>query len=356
MTLDSKESSDKERTKKMGRKTRLTIQMIIAGLFVMLTTVFIFTDSFGFRQTVETVATDDLEDGYYIGTGSGYGGELKVEVAVENGEIVDVVVLEHGESDGVSDPAFEQLPDAIIAANSADVDTVSGATMTSEGLKTAVNNALSGEPNETSQATGDSETTDEEEEEDAKEIEAMTFDMEDGTYEGTAEGHNGPVTVEVILADGKITEVNVLEHEETEGASDPAIEQVPADIVEYQSTKVDIVSGVTYSSNAIMDAVENALDLGKADTVYIDGSYEGTAEGHNGPLTVEVLVEEGEIADVEIREHNETEGLADPAIEEVSMAIVEKNRPDVNVDIVSGATVTSEAIIEAVTQALEDAQ
>ena len=340
----------------MGRKTRLTIQIMLAGLFVMLTTVFLFTDSFGFRETVETVATDDLEDGYYIGTGSGYGGDIKVEVAVENGGITAVEVLEHGETAGVSDPAFEEIPAAIVTANTAAVDVVSGATMTSEGIKAAVNNALSGEANETSQVTGDQADADDEEEEEEKEIEAMTFDLEDGTYEGTADGHNGPLTLEVTLADGKITEINVLEHEETEGASDPAFEQVPVDIVDYQSTKVDAVSGATVTSNAIMAAVENALGLGKLDTVYTDGSYEGTADGHNGPLTVEVTVEEGEISNVEITEHKETKGLADPAIEEVSAAIVEKNRPDVQTDIVSGATVTSEAIIEAVTNALEDAQ
>lgn len=340
----------------MGKKTRLTIQILLVGLFVMLTTVFLFTDSFGFRQTVETVSTDNLEDGYYTGAASGYGGELSVEVAVENGEISAVEVLDHSESDGVSDPAFAEVPDAIVAANSADVDVVSGATMTSEGLMAAVNDALSGEPNDTSQVSSDNADAEDEEEEETKEVEAMTFDMEDGTYEGTAEGHNGPVTVEVTLADGQITEVNVLEHEETEGASDPAFEEVPADIVEYQSTKVDIVSGVTYSSNAIMAAVEDALGFGKLDTVYTDGSYEGTAEGHNGPLTVEVTVEEGEIANVEIVEHSETEGLADPALEEVSQAIIDKNRPDVDYDIVSGATVTSEAIMEAVTNALEDAQ
>lgn len=337
----------------MGRKTRLTIQILLVSLFVMLTTVFLFTDSFGFRQKVETVATDELEDGYYVGSASGYGGEITVEVAVENGEIVDIAVLDHSESAGVSDPAFEEIPAAIIAANSAAVDVVAGATMTSEGLKAAVNAALSGEANETSQVTGNNAKEDEEVK---KEIKAMTFDVEDGTYEGTAEGHNGPLTVEVIVVDQKITEVTVLEHEETEVASDPAIEEIPAAIVEHQSTKVDVVSGVTYSSNAIMAAVENALGFGKLDTEYIDGVYEGTAEGHNGPLSVEVVVAEGQISTVEVTEHNETEGLADPAIEEISAAIVAKNRPDVDYDIVSSATVTSEAIIEAVANALEDAQ
>lgn len=338
----------------MGRKTRLTIQILLVSLFVMLTTVFLFTDSFGFRQKAETVVTDELEDGYYVGSASGYGGEVTVEVAVENGEIVDIAVLEHSESAGVSDPAFEEIPAAIIAANSAAVDVVAGATMTSEGLKAAVNDALSGEANETSQVIGDN--ADEEVEEVKKEIKAMTFDVEDGTYEGTAEGHNGPLTVEVTVVDQKITEVTVLEHEETEVASDPAIEEIPAAIVEHQSTKVDVVSGVTYSSNAIMAAVENALGFGKLDTEYTDGIYEGTAEGHNGPLSVEVVVEEGQISTVEVTDHNETEGLADPAIEEISAAIVAKNRPDVDYDIVSSATVTSEAIIEAVANALEAAQ
>lgn len=342
----------------MGKKTNLTIKILLASLFVMLLTVFLFTDSFGFRQNAETVATDELADGFYIGSASGYGGEMKVEVAVEDGEITDIAILDHSESEGVSDPAFEEIPVAMISANSASVDIVSGATMTSQGLIAAVNDALSGEPSETSEIADDGEEESEEEEEVEleKEIEAMTFDMEDGSYEGTAEGHNGPLTVEVTLADGKITDVTILDHEETEGASDPAIEEIPEAIVEHQSTKVDIISGVTYSSNAIMTAVENALGFGKVDTVYTDGTYEGTTEGHNGPLTVEVTVEENEISNVEITEHSETEGLADPALEEVSAAIAEKNRADVDYDIISGATVTSEAIMEAVANALEDAQ
>lgn len=329
----------------MGRKTILTIKMFMAALFVMLVTVFVFTDNFTFSQAEVPEAGEGEE--VFTGTAEGYGGPINVEVRMKDDKIVAVIVLDHSESDGISDPAINNIPEAMVEANSADVDIVSGATFTSEGIIAAVNDAL---------GNTDAEATEEEEEEVAREIEAMVFEIEDGTYEGTAEGHNGPLIVEVTVADNKITDVTVLEHEETAGASDPAIEGVPADIVEYQSTQVDIVSGVSYSSNAIMAATENALGIGKLDTVYTDGTYEGTAEGHNGPLTVEVTVEDGEVSNVEITEHEETDGLADPAIEEVSAAIVKKNRADVSYDVVSGATVTSEAIMAAVQAALDQAQ
>lgn len=235
----------------MGRKTSLTIQYILAALFVMLVTVFLFTDNFSFGS--EEVAEAGEDEEVFEGTGEGYGGTIEVEVRKKEDEIVGVYVLEHSESDGISDPAIDGMPEAIVEANSTDVDTVSGATFTSNGIIEAVNNALG----DSSDGAADDA---EEEEEEPREIEAMTFDVEDGTYVGVAEGHNGPVEVEVTVEDTKITDVTVLEHEETEGASDPAIEEVPAAIVEYQSTDVDVVSGVTYTSNAIMEAVQTAID------------------------------------------------------------------------------------------------
>ena len=334
----------------MGKKTLLTIQMLVASLFVMLLTVFLFTDNFTFSQAEVPEAGEGEE--VFEGTADGYGGPINVEVRMKDGEIVAVIVLDHSETDGISDPAINNIPEAMVEANSADVDTVSGATFTSEGIIAAVNNALGNTDAEDTDATDEEDA----EEEVAREIKAMVFEIEDGTYEGTADGHNGPVTVEVTVAANKITDVTLLEHEETEGASDPAIEGVPEAIVEHQSTQVDIVSGVTYSSNAIMAATENALGIGKLDTVYTDGTYEGTAEAHNGPLTVEVTVVEGEISNVEITDHEETDGLADPAIEEVSAAIIKKNRADVPYDAVSGATVTSDAIMEAVQAALDSAE
>lgn len=80
----------------------------------------------------------------YIGVGvSEIGGEIKVKVTMDGDKIAKIEVLSHSETAGISDPAFNTLPDAIIAANSTQVDTVSGATKTSEALIAAVNDALS---------------------------------------------------------------------------------------------------------------------------------------------------------------------------------------------------------------------
>ena len=82
----------------------------------------------------------------------------------------------------------------------------------------------------------------------------------DGVYEGTGAGLNGQIKVSVTVSGGKITEVKVLEHSETAGISDPAIEKIPAAIVEAQSADVDIVSGATFTSKGIIEAVKNALN------------------------------------------------------------------------------------------------
>lgn len=80
----------------------------------------------------------------YIGVGaSEIGGEIKVKVTMDGDKIAKIEVLSHGETAGLSDPAFAQIPDAIIAAQSTSVDAVSGATKTSEALIAAVNDALS---------------------------------------------------------------------------------------------------------------------------------------------------------------------------------------------------------------------
>jgi len=86
--------------------------------------------------------------------------------------------------------------------------------------------------------------------------------LTDGTYEGEGQGM-APLKVEVVVTDGKIASVEVVEHGETEGISDPALEQIPALIVEKNSTEVDAVAGATVTSTAIVDAVNKALENAK---------------------------------------------------------------------------------------------
>lgn len=81
----------------------------------------------------------------------------------------------------------------------------------------------------------------------------------DGTYEGSANGMGGALAVTVTVEGGKIAGVQVGDHKETPGICEPAIEQIPAAIVEKQSTEVDVVAGATITSEAIKAAVEAAL-------------------------------------------------------------------------------------------------
>ncbi len=84
----------------------------------------------------------DLEDGTYMGTADGFGGELEVEVIVEEGAISSVEVTENDETPEYAETALTSIPEAIVEANSTDVDGESGATVTSEAIIEAVNNAL----------------------------------------------------------------------------------------------------------------------------------------------------------------------------------------------------------------------
>ncbi len=84
----------------------------------------------------------NFKDGVYTGTGNGMGGEIKLTVTVTGGSIVDITLDSHNETPGISDPAIEKVPAEIIRTQSVDVDTVSGATMTSNGIITAVTAAI----------------------------------------------------------------------------------------------------------------------------------------------------------------------------------------------------------------------
>ena len=88
----------------------------------------------------------------------------------------------------------------------------------------------------------------------------------DGTYTGTAQGRNAPVKVEVTITSGKIASVKVVDQKETKGISDPALAKIPGEIVAGQTTNVDLVSGATYTSKAVVEATAAALKSAGADS------------------------------------------------------------------------------------------
>lgn len=93
-----------------------------------------------FEDNGETV---ELAEGEAIGTAIGMGGDVKVKVTTADGKITAVEVIEHHETPAISDPAIEQIPGAIVAAGSTDVEIISGATITCKAIMQAVDNALS---------------------------------------------------------------------------------------------------------------------------------------------------------------------------------------------------------------------
>ena len=118
-----------------------------------------------------------------------------------------------------------------------------------------------------------------------------------GTYTGTARGNNGDVTVEVTFTDSTIESVTVTEHAETEGIADPALEQIPSEIVEGQTLAVDTVAGATNTSNAIIDAVTDCVEQADGDVEALSvAKEEAPVEKTEEEVSTDVLVVGGGIA------------------------------------------------------------
>lgn len=117
------------------------------------------------------------------------------------------------------------------------------------------------------------------------------------TYTGQAQGFGGLVTVTLTMANGVITQCSIEAANETAGIGTRAIEEMPAKIIEANGT-VDIVTGATITSTAILNALDTALAQTE-DNVDISvkmtpGTYQGAAWGFSllKPVTVDVVVDE----------------------------------------------------------------
>lgn len=94
---------------------------------------------------LESISDFDGDDGTYEGTASGYHDDVELAVTVEGGEIVEIDVISQSERDDLWEEVWGSLPDEIISEQSTDVDTVSGATGTSNAVRDAVLAALGSE-------------------------------------------------------------------------------------------------------------------------------------------------------------------------------------------------------------------
>ena len=111
-----------------------------------------------------------------------------------------------------------------------------------------------------------------------------------GTYTGVGAGKNGDITVEVTFSAEKIERITVVSHSETPSLSDAAIANIPTQIVEAQSLGVDAVSGATYTSNGIVDAVADAVKQAGGDVEALKNVQIAAGEHVEEELTTDVVV------------------------------------------------------------------
>lgn len=201
----------------------------------------------------ETLPKLPYADGVYVGSSRGYGGTVRVQVTMENGSITEVEILDASHETKQFLRRAKRLLTTVVETQSWEVDAVSEATYTSRGILGAVQNALTGEvvnnplpPQPKPAATLVVE-----------EFTAPSIYL-DGIYTAEAMGFEGQITVQVTVAEDKITDITILSAEDEEEYLSRAKQVIPA-ILEGQSPNVDIVSGATYSSTGILNAVKLAL-------------------------------------------------------------------------------------------------
>ena len=208
------------------------------------------------KKTAENNAEGNFQNGIYTGTGEGYRGKVTVTVKVADGKITELVLDDYADDKSYMERAKNRIFQEMISRQNTDVDAVSGATYSSNGLIEAVNKALGNEE-------GEGKKPEQEESEDKQSfIEAGRFqNLTDGIYTGSADAFRGDVEVQVTVEKQKVTDISILSYCDTEEyffrAAPAVIEQMKAE----QSLNVDAVSGATYSSNGIIHAVANALEI-----------------------------------------------------------------------------------------------
>ena len=196
------------------------------------------------------------------GTAPGMMGDVTVEVTATPEKLYQIKVVEQNETPSIGGLAAQSLPGVIYDAQSLDVDNVTGATVTSTAIKNAIRNGLNSAGISTAAFESESEP----------ETVPVAADVPDDTLPdeeipadavtatGTAKGINGDVTVEVTATPEKLYRVKVVEQSETEGIGSVAVAQLPGDILKAQSLQVDGVTGATVTSDAIKNAIRNALE------------------------------------------------------------------------------------------------
>ena len=195
--------------------------------------------------------------GTYTASAKGFASNVTVTGTFDSkGKLSDVTVDSSKESANYGAAAQDELTAQLRDAKSSYIDGVSGATFTSNAAKAAMTKVFA-------KASGEYVE------------EPLTFTP--GTYTASAEGYNGPVDVSVTFDENSVTDVQLLSSAETAQVGTPAFDILIPQIVEANGTGIDAVSGATFSSRGLTDAVNAAaqaagctnLDAFTANTVTV---------------------------------------------------------------------------------------
>lgn len=181
----------------------------------------------------------------YTCESNGFGGSITVTIGVENGQIVDCTIIGEGETPAIGGKTLPEFETQIVERQG-QVDSISGATVTSNGVRAALQQAMT----------------------QAGLLESNNAVMVPGTYIGEAHGFSyiDYVTISISVSDTEIKDIHLMDHfmkdmdsYENRYLCTGAFERMAPQILEYQSLDVDAVTGATSSSNGIRNAVRNAL-------------------------------------------------------------------------------------------------
>lgn len=344
------------------------------------------------EDTQTATGSFELADGVYKGSATGFSGPVTVAVTIMDKKITSIDILSSTDDEAFFNRA-KGVIDRIISSQSLDVDVVSGATYSSNGIIGAVKNALTGETDKGVTGKSKQESRSDSDSDNSSAGIAAVQDAsayKDGTYYGTGKGFAGNIKVKVDIAGGKISAISIVSTKDGDSYVKSASSLLDT-IVEKQSTNVDTVSGATFSSRGIIAAVRSALsqaavsentagsDTDKKDTAetsgngkndenssdnaqnkttegtlpYVDGIYYGTAEGYKGDIKVAVVIQDKTIKAILVTKKQDDEPFITNAMD-VIKNMMKKQSTDV--DTVSGATYSSKGLIGAVKAAFEEAR
>ena len=361
--------------------------------------------SSGVGQGSTTTPTTEVpeggyKDGTYQGSGTGFGGTITVQVTVSGGKITAVDILSASGETGSYFASAQGVVSKVLSSQSPNVDAVSGATYSSNGIIQAVQNALSQAGNSDSATPAATPTPTPTPKPAKKPKKDTSVSYKDGVYEGQAEGFDGTVTVKVTIKNGKIKKISNT-NTDTPEFFNKAWKTIKSNVISRQSTsEIDTVSGATFSSNGILGALSQALSKadqsGTTDSkeeditptpttvpdetvtpipteipqptktpdnpsdeqpvvkLLKDGTYTGSAMGYSGKVNITLTIKDGKITEV-TNTNSDTRSFFNKAWRSIQPKILEKQSTE-GIDTVSGATFSSMGILDASKIALEQAK